>query len=122
MNRMGDDRRPDFEDWLSRQVRIALDLERGLRPRPDQARYQASRRTGVDLMAIRSSIIGALGVKAAVGGAVVALAAGAAGTASTGSVNPVSWGQHVAETVEQCKQEIGVRSRGGSGSARDSVG
>jgi hypothetical protein len=57
-------------------------------------------------MAIRSSIMAALGVKAAVGGAIVALAAGAAtATAATGSANPVNWGQHIVQVVKGCKQQ-----------------
>jgi hypothetical protein len=52
---------------------------------------------------IRFSIPAALGAKALIGSAVVALAAGTAGTVMTGSVNPAAWGQHVSEAVEACK-------------------
>src|SRR5437660_2452439 len=95
----------DFDHWLRRQLRAALDLELGRRPHPAHARYQvAARQTGGRVTPIRFSITAALAAKALVGGAVVALAAGAtASTAATGSANPVNWGQHISEVVEQCK-------------------
>src|SRR5260370_788965 len=96
----------DFDRWLRRQLRAALDPELGPRPHPAGARYTAaSRQTGGNRVTpIRCSITAALGAKALVGSAVVALAAGAAaGTVTTGSVNPTSWGQHVAQAVEKCR-------------------
>jgi hypothetical protein len=96
----------DFDRWLRRQLRAALDPELGPRPHPAGARYTAaSRQTGGNRVTpIRFSITAALGAKALVGSAVVALAAGAAaGTVTTGSVNPTNWGQHVAAAVEQCR-------------------
>src|SRR5205807_1111521 len=100
--------------WLSRRAHLVLDLERGPRPHPDQARYRgASMSRRVDFMAIRSSIVAALSLKAVVGGAAVALAAGAAAsTAATGSANPVNWGQRISETVERCKQQVDADQTG----------
>jgi hypothetical protein len=93
----------DFDRWLRRQLRSALDPELGPRPHPATARYAAaSRQTGGRVTPFRFSIA-ALGAKALVGGAVVALAAGTAGTVMTGSVNPTTWGQHISEFVELCK-------------------
>ena len=105
MTTTGSDHGADFDRWLSRQLHLVLDMEQGSRPRPADARYSAtSRRSGGGVGAIRSSVVAAIGLKAAVGGAVVALAAGAAaGTVATGSVNPVNWGQHIVQVVEQCK-------------------
>ena len=53
-------------------------------------------------MMIRSSILAALGTKAAIGGIAMAVATGtvAAAAASTGSPNPVNWGQHVVQVVQ----------------------
>jgi hypothetical protein len=115
----GGDRDAEFDGWLSRQLHLTLDAERGPRPRPADARYGAASRTGGSrLNAIRSSMMAAVGAKAALGGAVVALAAGAtAGTAATGSANPVNWGQHVVQVVQGCRQA----ARGG-GSATGSHG
>src|SRR5215831_9292031 len=94
----------DFDRWLHRQLRVALEPERGPRPHPADARYAAvARRTGGRVVPIRFSIPAALGAKALIGSAVVALAAGTAGTVMTGSVNPAAWGQHVSEAVEACK-------------------
>jgi hypothetical protein len=95
----------DFDRWLRRQLRDALDPELGPRPHPAGARYAAaSRQTGGRRVTpTRFSISAALAAKALVGGAVAALAAGAAGHATTGSMNPVAWGQHVSEAVEMCK-------------------
>ena len=111
----------DFEEWLDRQLQQVLGSERGPRPRPAQARYgAASHPGGSKLVMIKSSLLAALGTKAAVGGVAVALAAGtaAAATASTGSVSPVSWGQHVVQAVQGCKQEVRV----GAASAPRNVG
>jgi hypothetical protein len=96
----------DFDRWLRRQLRAALDPELGPQPHPAGARYTAaSRQTGDRRVTpIRFSITAALAAKALAGSAVVALAAGAAaGTVTTGSVNPTNWGQHVAQAVEQCR-------------------
>jgi hypothetical protein len=104
MTPMGSDPGADFDRWLRRQLIVALEPERGPRPHPAGARYTAlSRRTGGRMTPFRFSIPAALGVKALIGGAAVALAAGATGTVMTGSVNPTTWGQHVSEAVEQCK-------------------
>jgi len=99
----------DFDRWLHRQLCVALEPERGPRPHPADARYAAvARRTGGQAILTRSSIPAALGAKALVGGAVVALAAGTAGTVMTGSVNPANWGQHVSEAVETCAKDVNV--------------
>jgi len=103
----------DFEDWLSRQTHLALESERGPRPRPDQARYRnASMSRGrVDVMTIKG-IGAALGLNAVAGGAAIVLAAGAAaGTMATGSMNPVNWGQRISETVVQCKQQVEAKGQ-----------
>jgi len=104
---MGSDDDTGFDRWLGRQLRQRLDQEQGPRPSPAEARYSvAARRGGTSFMAIRSSIVAALGAKTAAGGAVVALAAGAAaGTAATHSANPVNWGQHVVQVVHGCKAQ-----------------
>lgn len=67
-------------------------------------------------MAIRSSIVAALGTKAVVGGAVAALATGTAVAAvhATGSADPVNWGQHVVQVVEGCKDVRPSPSANGS--------
>ena len=59
-------------------------------------------------MAVRSSVVAALGAKVVAGGAVAALAAGGAtaAIAATGSLSPVNWGQHVVQAVERCKDEL----------------
>ena len=94
----------DFDRWLRRQLCAALDPELGPRPHPGTARYAtASRRARDGVTPFRFSIPAALGAKALLGGAIVALAAGTAGTVMTGSVNPTTWGQHISEFVEQCK-------------------
>ena len=56
-------------------------------------------------MAIRTSILAALGTKAAAGGAVAALVTGGAVAAAavTGSTNPANWGQQVVQAVQDCK-------------------
>jgi len=70
---------------------------------------------------IRSSILAALGTKAAIGGIAMAVATGtvAAAAASTGSPNPVNWGQHVVQVVQGCKKEVRT---GGAASAPRTVG
>jgi hypothetical protein len=107
MKSMRDDRDPDFDGWLGHELRRRLASERGPRPHPAAARYRIAARRGGALMAIRTSIMAALGAKTMVGGAVVALAAGAvAGTAATGSANPATWGQRVVQTVQGCKHTV----------------
>ena len=67
-------------------------------------------------MAVRSSVVAALGAKVVAGGAVAALAAGGAtaAIAATGSLSPVNWGQHVVQAVERCKVELrGTQATGG---------
>lgn len=104
MTRTGSEPGADFDRWLRLQLRSALDPELGPRPHPAAARYAiASRDKRGRVIPLRLSISAALGAKVLAGGAVVALAAGAAGAVTTGSVNPVNWGQHVSEAVEQCK-------------------
>jgi hypothetical protein len=105
MTPMGSEPDADFDRWLRRQLRDALDAVPGPRPHPAGARYTGAfpQTGGRRVTPIRFSITAALGAKALVGGAVVALAAGAAGTATTGSMNPVNWGQQVVQAVERCK-------------------
>src|SRR5215472_5813769 len=104
MTRTGSEPGADFDRWLHLQLRSALDPELGSGPHPAAARYAtASRDKGGRVIPLRLSISAALGAKVLAGGAVVALAAGAAGAVTTGSVNPVNWGQHVSDAVEQCK-------------------
>jgi hypothetical protein len=101
---MGREQGADFDRWLHQQLRSALDPERGPRPRPEAARYATvSRERGGRLIPLRFSISAALGAKGLAGGAAVALAASLAGAVTTHSANPASWGQHVAEAVEQCR-------------------
>jgi hypothetical protein len=52
-------------------------------------------------------MLAAIGVKAVVGGAVVALASGGAAAAAMKASHdkPANWGQHVVQTVRDCKQE-----------------
>jgi hypothetical protein len=60
-------------------------------------------------MAIKSSILAALGTRAAAGGAIAALVAAGgavAASAATRSANPVNWGQHVVQAVQNCKDEV----------------
>jgi hypothetical protein len=73
-------------------------------------------------VAIRSSVLAAIGTKAVAGGAVVALAAGGAAAAakSTGSINPADWGRGVVQTVQVCKNE--VRGSAAASSSRTSQG
>jgi len=102
MRPIGSEPGADFDRWLRGRLRVALDAE--LRPPPVEARYAAaSRQRGGRVIPIRFGITAALGAKAVIGGAVVALAAGAAGAAATGSMSPATWGQHVREAVEQCR-------------------
>src|SRR5690348_10721063 len=102
MRPMGSEPGADFDRWLRGRLRVALDAE--VRPPPVEARYTAvSRQRGGRVTPIRFSITAALGAKALIGGAVVALAAGAAGAATTGSMSPSNWGQHVRQVVEQCR-------------------
>lgn len=65
-------------------------------------------------MAIKSSVLAAISVKAAAGGVAAALAVSgaAAATAATGSANPASWGQAVVQAVQDCKDQV----RGADGS------
>ena len=60
-------------------------------------------------MAIKATVVGALTTRAAAGVAAAALALGGgavAASAATGHAHPASWGQKVAEAVENCKQEV----------------
>jgi hypothetical protein len=52
-------------------------------------------------------MLAAIGVKAVVGGAIVALASGGAAAAMKASHDPrpANWGQHVVQTVRDCKQQ-----------------
>jgi hypothetical protein len=113
----------DFEDWLEEQFSRTLGPERGQRPLPSQARYGvASRGIWRRFVAIRSSVLAAIGTKAVAGGAVVALAAGGAAAAvkTTGSMNPADWGRGVVQAVQVCKDD--VRGNTAASSSRTSQG
>jgi hypothetical protein len=58
-------------------------------------------------VAIRSGMLAAIGLKAVVGGAVVAHASGGAAAAAIKASHdkPANWGQHVVQTVRDCKQQ-----------------
>jgi hypothetical protein len=102
MTPMGSEPGADFDRWLRGNLRVALDSQ--VRPAPAEARYAAaSRQRGGRVTPVRFGISAALGAKALLGGALVALATAGAGAVTTGSMNPVAWGQHVAQAVEQCK-------------------
>jgi hypothetical protein len=75
-------------------------------------------------MAIRSSIVAAIGTKAVVGGAVVALAAGGATAAvkTTGSMQTAHGSRGVAEAVEVCKNEVRGDTAASSSSTSRGIG
>ncbi len=94
MNRSGG--AGDFEGWLDRELGRVLAAEQAPRPRAAQAAYQT--RAGVRRR------IGRLGAAALV--ATLAVAAGGAALA-TGSPNPVTWGQQVAQAFSTCADRAG---------------
>lgn len=75
-------------------------------------------------MAIRTSILAALGTKAAAGGAVAALVAGGAvaTAAVTGSTNPMNWGQQVVQKVQDCKDDVRTSQSASAASASRGIG